>query len=228
MSNDLIAQALTYGVDLATNGNKRSVRSTRDGALFTADWRLAGIMDGRAYMMNVGAFSTPITGGGAGTILDQDQPEGIISVPSGKAIVPVRIHVQCQAPLSVTDNDESEILIAVDRAAAWAGDGTVTTETALNMRTDNPRSSSCSCASAATANITNPTLGIELAHSVMVADVQGTAATVVVTKHELLYEPSVPPIIVGPAAIYLYWGGTVATSGFAQAVWLEYDDEAFV
>ena len=25
-----------------------------------------------------------------------------------------------------------------------------------------------------------------------------------------------PPIIVGPAAMYLYWGGTVATTGFAQ------------
>lgn len=199
-----------------------AVKGTYSGDLFTANWTDRLMLEGRVFTMNVGSFSTPIQGGGAGTILDQDQPEGIVSVPSGTAIRPIRIHVQCQAPLSVTDSDESEILIAVDRAAAWAGDGTVTSETALNLRTDNIRSSNCSCASAATANITNPTLGIELAHSVTVADVQGTAATVVVTKHELLYEPLAAPIIVGPAAIYVYWGGTVATSGFAQVTWAEF------
>jgi hypothetical protein len=68
-----------------------------------------------------------------------------------------------------------------------------------------------------------PTLGIELARSVTVGDVQGTPATALMTKHELLYEPVAPALIVGPASLIGYWGGTVATPGFAQIQWVEID-----
>ena len=203
------------------------LRGTRDGALFVASDISSAIMEGRGFHVTIGAFSTGITGGGAGTILDQDQPEGIISVPTGTAIRPVRISVQCHVPLLATDADEAEILIAVDRLAAWAADGTVTTETAFNMRTDNPRASQCSCASAATANITNPTLGIELARAVLTGDVQGVAATTMWTPLDLVYEPLHAPVLIGPCAIYIYFGGTVAVPGFAQAQWIEYPSSMF-
>jgi hypothetical protein len=210
----------------ADSGGFMAARGTRDGALFVADWKQALVMEGRGYHVTIGAFSTGITGGGAGTIFDQDQPEGIISVPSGVAILPLRIHIQGQVPLLATDADEAEALIAVDRLAAWPGDGTVTTETVFNLRTDNPRASSCSAASAATANITNPTLGIELARVVVTGDIQSAVGTTWGLL-DLLYEPETPPIIMGPAAVYLYWGGTVAVPGFAEAQWLELPATAF-
>jgi len=38
----------------------------------------------------------------------------------------------------------------------------------------------------------------------------------------LLYEPKHPPIIVGPATLLVYYGGTVATlGGFIQGHWVE-------
>ena len=203
------------------------LRGTRDGAAFISDWKQSLVMEGRGYHVTIGAFSTPIQGGGAGTIFDQDQPEGIISVPSGTCILPVRIHVQCQVPITAADSDENEILIAVDRLAAYPADGTVTSETAFNMRTDNPRTSNCTCASAATANITNPTLGIELAHAVKIVDYAGTPATALMNDLVCLYEPVTPPIIMGPAALYIYWGGTVAVTGFAQVQWLELPSTMF-
>jgi hypothetical protein len=178
-------------------------------------------MEGRMFQVDVGAFSTPIVGGGNGTIIDQDQPEAFISVPSGTTIFLNRVAVQCQTPLLATDADEAEILVAVDRAAATTIGTAQTTETALNMRTDNKRSSNCSCYSAATANITNPTLGIELARKVITGDINGTPANALWGELDLVYEPKVKPIIVGPAAVYVYWGGTVATSGFAQIQWVE-------
>lgn len=194
------------------------LRALPDGVLPVGDWLDAMIARGWGWSATIGAFSTPITGGGAGTVLDQDQPEGIISVPSGYAMRPVRIHVQCQTPLIANDADESEILIALDRAAAYDGSGTVTDEngTTYNMRTDLTTGSPVRVFSAATANITNPTLGVELARAVVTGDVQGTAANALWGKLDLLYEPRHPPIIVGPACVYLYWGGTVATTGFAQ------------
>lgn len=202
-----------------------AARATRDGTLYTAPWTQALVLEGRGYHFDVGTFSTPIVGGGAGTVIDLDQPEAVLSIPSGTAIMPLRIAVQCQPPLSGTDNDEIEILIAVDRTAAAATDGTKTAETIFNLRTDNPSSSLCTATSAYTADVTDPTLGIELARKVRTADVQGTAATVVVSDFSLEYPlPGQPaPIIVGPAALYVYWGGTVATSGFAQIEWAEFD-----
>lgn len=206
----------------ASSNAQNPLNSSLDGALDIRDWKLARIFEGRGYHVSIGAFSTPITGGGAGTIFDQDQPEGVLSIPSGVTLIPVRIHVQTQTPLLATDADESEILIAVDRlAASNASSATGTAETIFNMRTDNPQSSLITATSAVTTNITNPTLDIELASSRLVGDVQGTAATALWTKQELLYEPVDPPLIVGPAAVYLYWGGTVATTGFAQVQWIE-------
>lgn len=205
----------------------QAVDASRGGELYTYDWKQRRIAEGYGFLVNVGAFSTPITGGGAGTIIDLDQPECIINVESGKVVVPLRFHVQTQQPLLATDADEVEILIAVDRTAKWAVDGTYTAETAFNLRTDNPRSFSGTVGSAFTADMLATTgadavLGMELARSVNVGDVNGTPGFAAFnTTHALLYEPLTSPLIVGPAAIYVYWGGTVATPGFAELMFLE-------
>lgn len=212
MSAAFLQKALDYS---SSSGDEASLRELL-GGLLTTDWRQALIARGYGWHADVGAFSTPIQGGGAGTILDQDQPEFGISVASGYTLIPVRLHVACQTPLIAADSDESEILIAVDRAAAYAGDGTVTSETPINMRTNVTSGCPATVFSAATGNITNPTLGYELAHAVRVGDVQGTAANALWGDLSLVYEPQCPPFIIGPACIYGYWGGTVATTGFAN------------
>ena len=207
----------------ASSNAQNPLNSSLDGALDIRDWKLARIFEGRGYHVSIGAFSTPITGGGAGTIFDQDQPEGVLSIPSGVTLIPVRIHVQTQTPLLATDADESEILIAVDRlAASNASSATGTAETIFNMRTDNPQSSLITATSAVTTNITNPTLDIELASSRLVGDVQGTAATVNLYQFRLDYEPKNPPIILGPAMVVGYWGGSIAATGFAQLNFLAF------
>lgn len=216
MAVDLLGKFLNYD---GTEAYERGLL----GAVLSADWRQALIARGYGYHVDVGAFSTPIVGGGNGTILDQDQPEFIISVASGYCVVPLRFHVACQVPLLNADSDECEILIAVDRAAAYAGDGTVVAETAVNMRTNatgNP--TGVTCHSAGTGNITNPTLGMELAHEVIVADLQGIATSIWWGSLKLLYEPANPPFLIGPCAVYGYWGGTVATSGFANLDFLSF------
>lgn len=199
----------------ATGAVESDLRNLLDSVL-VADWRQALIARGFGWHVDVGAFSTPIQGGGAGTILDQDQPEFGISVPTGFTIIPLRFHVACQTPLIAADSDESEILIAVDRVAAYAGDGTVVSETPINMRTNGAGGCPATCFSAGTGNITNPTLGMELAHAVRVGDVQGIAANALWGDLELLYSPTNPPFLVGPCAVYGYFGGTVATTGFAN------------
>ena len=211
----------------SSDGTNKVAWLARDTSVVMMPWEQALVFEGVVWDVTVGSFSTPITGGGAGTILDQDQPELVIDVPAGVAIVPLRVHAACQLQLIAADSDEAEILLAVDRTAissASATNGTV--ETPLNKRTDKIGGSRCTVVSAVTVNLTvAPTLSKELMHVVKVADVQGTAATALWNHLELLYEGT--DYIVGPATVVLYWGGTAAVSGFAEVKFAEFDAAAY-
>lgn len=191
-------------------------RALPGGAQAVGDWLQSLILRGFGWHATVGTLTTPITGGGAGTVLDLDQPEFVIDVPQGYVVIPVRMTVQIQIGLQTTDAHENEILIAADLTQDFDGTGTFTAETPMNMRTDIAGSTCpCTIGSAFTADTTDPVLSHELARKQAVTDVQ-TAVGVNVYQMDLLYEPSRPPIIVGPAMIVGYWGGDIALPGFAQ------------
>ena len=213
MSLDLLTRGVNYA------GVEEQFKSLFNSML-AADWRQAFIARGYGWHFDVGALTTPITGGGAGTTIALQKPEFCISVASGYTIVPIEFNIACRPGLATTDSHTNDILIAADRAAAWAGDGTVTAETPTNMRTSITSGCPATCFSAATANITAPTLGIELARATKLTDVQGTAATVNLQELWLKYEPRHPQFLVGPAAIYGYFGGSIAVTGFAQLSFL--------
>mgnify|MGYP001606543293 CR=1 FL=1 len=102
MSGKLLKQSVTYDA----SGSTQDTRGVL-GAGLSADWRSALIARGLVWHVDVGAFSTPIVGGGNGTILDADQPELIIDVPTGWCCLLLRCHVVCQTPLIATDSAES-------------------------------------------------------------------------------------------------------------------------
>ena len=196
-------------------------------ASYRGDWKMSAVQDGRSFQVTVGALTTPILGGGAGTIIDLDQPEFALAIPSGTTVLPVRVHVQCEPPLIAADNDIEEIIIAVDKDVAIAG-GTATAETPLNISTGHGNASLGTAKSAYTANSTaEPTEDMELARAQIVGDVQGVAANALYHKLDLLYEPEFIPLIKGPATLLVYWGGVVAMSGFAQIQWVEYPSGHF-
>lgn len=192
------------------------------GAVPAVDELYQLVAAGYGFHVTVGAFSTPIVGGGGdGTIIDADRPELSISVPSGSAIMPIRISVQLELPADA-DGKVEEILIAADRtAASTSSASTGTAETIFNTRTDNARSSACTVISAGTVNMaTAPTLGLELARKQMVVNVLTAGITQGI--FDLVYEPKIPPILIGPCALYVYFGGdTTVPSGFIQAQWVE-------
>lgn len=217
MSSPFLNKTLDYS---SSDGAEATLRSIF-GAALKADWRQAFIARGFGWHADSGAFSTPGAGGGAAAVIDQDRPNMLISVTAGYTLVPLRIHVTTQTPLIAADSDESEILIAADIAAAAAGIGSATTAvTPVNMRTNVATGCSATVYKTLSANITNPTLGLELGHAVTIGDVQGTAANALWGNLSLLYEPMNPPLLVGPCAIYVYHGGTVATTGFINSDFL--------
>jgi len=201
-------------------------RLTSDGSLVTKDWRMAMVDEGRAFVVNVGAFTTPVTGGGtAGVTMDPNAPEFILSIPNNISVYPKRILIAVQPGAMAAEADETEIVIGVDQDQARGTTGTATAETIYNLNTLHSRASSCTATSAYTANTTLPVLDIELAHAVQEVDSfthgGGSGTTLRVQRFELLYEPDAPPRINGPAMLCIYWGGTIAALGFATIEWYE-------
>lgn len=214
--NSSSAQSVSEGAEVF-------LRMLRDGSLVSSNWIQAAIFKGLGHIVNVGAFSTPITGGGNGTIIDQDQPEFVVSVPSGTSIMPIRIEVTCQVPLIAADSNEAEILVAVDQDTTGVTGATDTDETIYNLNTLISVASSCTATSYTSVNLTTaPVLDIELMHKVLVGDVQGTAANANWGELYGLYEPLAVPILNGPCNLIGYWGGTVAVTGFASIQWVEF------
>src|SRR2546421_732543 len=85
------------------------------GGLLGADWRQALIARGFGGQVTVGAISTGITGGGAGTVIDIEQPELLISVASGYTLIPLRFAFEVNIGLQTTDSHVNEILLGVNR-----------------------------------------------------------------------------------------------------------------
>lgn len=220
---DLSVEVTMQGKNYAADPVSVDIRSVLGGAL-SADWRAALVARGYGWHISVGSFSSPITGGGAGDVLDADQPELVIDVPSGYCMVPLRVDVACQIPLGATDSDESEIAILVDRTAvsgAVAANGTV--EAPVNMRTNKASGCPLPCVSAVTTNLSAGfTASMELAHAVKIFETKTDVGTTW-TDLALLYEPEYPLFIIGPATLLVYWGGTVATTGFACVDVLAFD-----
>lgn len=209
------APALSRVKDYASSPAEFDLRGILGSAL-SADWRQGFIARGFGWAIDVGTLTTPITGGGAGTVLDLEQPELAINVPSGYAMVPLRLQVETQLGLQVADADEHEIWFGFDRTQQQTA-GTSTTETPVNMRTDLTAAAPFTVYSAYSGDgVATPVINT-LARAQATADLQGTAANMNVYQFSLLYEPLNPPMIVGPAHIAVYWGGTIALPGFAQA-----------
>ena len=218
MADDFFVKA-HRNLSLTGEGNIQSLFANRAGAVVQVNLIDQLIAAGYGYHVTIGALTTPIQGGGAGTILDTLQPEFSLAVPSGSAIYLIRGSVQAELPAD-QDGDVQEILFAADRlAASNASSATGTVEVAFNMRTDNPRSSLCTVVSANTVNITAPTHGLEIARKQEVTNIVTSGITQGVL--ELLYEPLSPLLLVGPASFYALWGGTQAMSAFGQFQWVE-------
>jgi len=214
MSVDLQVKTLDFSEDEAY------LRSLLGGAL-VADWRMALIARGLGWHVSVGESTTPIVGGGNGTVFDAEQSELSISIPSGYAMIPLRIAVEVQIGLQTTDSHENEIIIVADRAAVSTASGsTGTVETPMNMRTDLATTCPLTCVSANTSDHGTPTVSAELARRQALTDLQGIAANMMVTVFDLVYEPLHPPVFIGPAAVYTYFCGSIAPSGFIQASFL--------
>ena len=198
-------------------------QGTKQGAIYGADWIEQAIRAGKGWSITVGSMTAGfgpalITGGGAGTCIDQDQPEIAIGLSSGW-LVPIRIMVACHIDIDAAD-DDADIIATVDTALNGVSTApTGTAETPDNMLDGAGGSCSANCYSAITTDITDPTVSQILDYCNIVSD------AVNVDTHQLKmdYAPKYPRRFAGPCALYVYWGGVAATAAIATVEFLVLD-----
>lgn len=222
-------EALTPG----GQGDQDNIRMTRLGQLLTADWKTNLALAGKAYSLHIGTLTTGadvglITGGGAGTTIDSDQPEVIIGVDVGYFLIPLEIRVACNVDMDA-NAEYGSILLFADRSQAppTSATGTPGIVTANNLL-DGGAGFPGRAFGGVTTDITDTVMTELLDYEYLVGSDNGTAANLVSNRLKMLYQPQVPSLIAGPCSLVVCYGGTAAVAGMVSAIvaavptnWLE-------
>jgi len=210
----------TTGVQPAAyDGDDRysKIQGTRDGAIFTQDWVLARIAEGRGFVANAGTATAPITFG-AGSI-DTTEFDLHVSVPSGTTIIPIELVIKVEA--------WGTSAIAECMAVAGTGStcGAGTSVTPAKLRTDGAFSSNCTVTSAATATSGVAITGAEFfrdGHIVAVTPATaGASGGTLATKFRWSYlNTGYAPIVVGAGQVGVFMSAQAGT-GFISLFYVE-------
>ncbi len=225
--NGVVAQT-PGGLSAGGKGDDKRVSVSAIGDLFTVDWKIRLMMAGFCYRLTVATFPadsdiTQIVGGGAGTTLELEKPEGAIGVGTGYFLIPMEVDIACESD-NDAPNDYMRIVTLVDRTAGLPTSVTGVVETPVNLL-DGGAAFPGRAFSAITTDIVDPTIDELLFMRSSIATVElvlnGTATNITVGTQGALshhWEASVPSAAAGPCGLYFYWGGTVATKGWGTAI----------
>ena len=203
-------------------GDLKEIKTTKLGALFTADWKQQLVLAGLAWQVDVGTVTAsadiaPVTGGGNGTTIDFDQPELVIGVDAGYYLIPMEGRCSIQAD-NDADVSEANIILIGDRSAApVTTNASGTLATPVNML-DGGAAFPGRAWTGSTGNITTPVASQILDFVTAQASTLDTTGFVANPVIKMDYVPSVPTILAGPCQVVMCWGGTKAALGIGSVV----------
>ncbi len=205
-------------VDVLTEGIKDYPAISKIGQLFTVDWKERLILAGRCYRLSIGTIAAggSFTKVGNGTTVDLDVPQGIIAVDTGY-LIPISLQLALHSDADAED-DEVSVLLTGDRNSALSAveiaAGTATPETPDNLL-DGAIPFEGRVASIATADVADPTHSdiFYFKHWEAIG-----ADELVITEFFVDKEFVIPTLLAGPCTMYLYFGGTVATTAMGSIV----------
>lgn len=223
MFNFLRGKAKQRNRELIADDGVGNVAMTRAQQLLTVDWKKELLMAGYVYSFSPiaaaiagGDETTPqVTGGGAGTVIDSDQPELIVGCDAGYVLIPLEF--QCSAKVDLdADTEVGNILLFADRTQAPPSTATATLATGNNMLDGGP-SFPGRAFHTVTADITDPVLSDLLCFET-VRSAEVTAASEIVVKLSAYYQPEIPHLLDGPCSVVACWGGTAAVTALAKLI----------
>lgn len=187
------------------DGVETELRLTRDGALFTANWYLALLLEGKVWAASFGSQGSAITGVTSAAPL---QPSANLDIPTGTAVIPVSFNLTATAMAGTVTN------FRLRGGSGLVGAGTSTAVTPQNMNQNFTTASGCTARQAYSGNGAAQTLTVDLFSASALA-ASGVPAT-------FLWQPQMPMILKGPASINLdSQATTTAPVFYAQLVWIE-------
>lgn len=209
--------------ELISDDGVGNLSMTRAQQLFTADWKKELLMAGYVYSFSPiaaaiagGDETTPqVTGGGAGTVIDSDQPEIIVGCDAGYVMIPLEFHCSAKVDLDA-DTEVGNILLFADRTQAPPATATATTLTANNMLDGGPAFPGRAFHTV-TADITDPVLSDLLVFET-IREAEISAVSHVSVKLSAHYEPEIPHLLDGPCSVVACWGGTAAVTALAKLI----------
>jgi len=212
-----------------SDGDLMALRGTRDGAVFSADWYLAAAFEGRAFGVNAGTGSTPLTTNAGALVVAE--PDLLIQVPAGTTIIPVYFEYAFED----TGVGPMEVIGVASSAATQAASGTAGTALTIhNMRTDAPNPSLCTADYTCTGGVTPYTGNFVEFYRGYAGDVtdqfaSNTAQTVgsATRAHWSVGDTMVPPICTGISQLCFY---VVANEGvgWCTCIWVEMPSNSIV
>ena len=217
MADPFVISSTTLTPLRVANGVTQNARGTRDGALFTADWKQALVMEGRVWVANMGSVTTPLTF----LVTAANRPDAWLRMPSATAVIPLRVEAVLEAAAgTVTELD-------LRMAYNDIGNGTSSAATVgpVNYSPNNAGAltSAVIPRQLATADTTAETTPISI-HRVTFPLAQATGLVPYVD----LFEPIVCPILIGPATLELFIAATTTqATGFVQMIWAELPSTMF-
>jgi len=199
----------------AGDGTVVGAHGTLYGDLFTADSFQGLVVAGKVFSATWGSVTTPLATP-ATTAIAAKRPQAWITVPDGKVIIPIAVHIIVESAGATT---QGEIAVATTQNSLGAGTSTVG-PTPVNLNAAVTGAGSCTTYSLATADTAAEVGLIELRRFSFAASAVNQDFTWA-AKQEGVY-----PILRGAATLAAYIGGN-AVGFYMNVVWVEDTETVF-
>jgi len=183
---------------LTTDGAAGNPRINNRAELVVPDYFTQMAVDGVVYNVSQAVQETAELFSETARGTDNINPSLLMDVPTGTTVIPLEIQITPESTGTAADYD---ISICTDDGIRFSSGGA--TRTPINMRKDDPNTSAVTVYSGATqivaiANVDDDTIWYERFDSTELATPS--------QKHEFYWTArvSVPPILVGPAALLVF------------------------
>lgn len=214
MTDVLQARAKQINVARPSDGGEVDLRATLDGALITAPWYVAFLLEGVLFGTNSGTGTSPDTGSATYVATT---PDLAVDTVAGLAVIPMAITLGLD--MAWASETDSEAIAAVSNTLSDASG----TQPIVNLRTDLPKRSQCVAEVGTVTDVTGGSNYFEffresLALPGAAPAVDGQAILSMFRWNAL---KTLPPIITGAGSLVCWMAANGANDVFATAVWAE-------
>lgn len=201
-------------------GSQGQVRLNPRGEQVIVDQFIQWALDGRVFNASNAVEETAEDISFASRTATNINPSLLLNVPNGKTAIPLEVMMDM---VDEGTSEDTAIVFHVDDADRYTSGGGAITP--INMRKDDVRSSGCVFKSGSTTIVSPANTDDDTIWSVHV-DAEATPLTVAVNVPTVFWSArtSIPPILIGPAALLIYITQATDDSTWQWSVkWAEFD-----